>query len=267
MRRFVLATIVVVMVLSVTATTRADNAFYRILAAKPNATFEDAVRAFFDLAVAASGDASFEGQAQTLVDMKIIRSNWRGVPGAKLTRGRVAYMICTTCGIKGGVTMRVFGPSERYAFRECVFMGVWDEGSQRDYLTGSELLGLLKWAADYIEAHPKQARPRSTVTTPATEAAPADAGRSTAPLADEPEARTVAPFVMTPATPAPATVPAGEGTRYVVQKGDTFANISIRFYGTSRYDAVIMKTNGIDDPWLIRVGQTLLIPKDPKAVK
>ena len=247
----------------------ADNSFYRVLAAKPNATFEDATRAFFELAVDVSGrSVPFAKQAQALVDMKIIRAKWTSSPRARVTRGRIAYMICTTCGIKGGITMSIFGPSERYAFRECVFLGVWDAGNQADYMTGSELMGLLKWAADYIEEHPKKRAPlrgaAKTIRSEApakteekTGAAPAEDDKSRAPLDTS--------AYVPPKPPAPKTTV--KGKRYVVRKGDTFTNISIRFYGTSRHGGAIMKANGIDDPWAIRVGQTLVIPDKPKDGK
>lgn len=166
MKRFSAAAIVLAFLLT-PAALEANNSFYRILAAKPNATFEDAVQAFFNLAVGTqqqqAGTASFDDQARALIDMKIIRKKWTRKPKARLTRGRVAHMICRTCGIRGGLTMTIFGASERYAYRECVYKGVWSGGNQRARVTGGELLGLLKWAADYIEEHPgKKVKPRGS---------------------------------------------------------------------------------------------------------
>jgi len=84
----------------------------------------------------------------------------------------------------------------------------------------------------------------------------------------EPEAETGKPEVMTereaPAATEVAPGPAFKGADYIVQKGDTFANISIRFYGTSRYDRAIMKANGVTDPWTLKVGQKLVIPEKPE---
>lgn len=134
-----------------------DNSFYRVLASKPNATFEDAVRAFLDLGAGTDvGSMSFDKQAAELADAKIIRKSWAKRPEERLTRGRTAYLVCRVCRIKGGITMRILGPSERYAFRECIFLGVWRGGNQRDYVTGGELMGVLKWAADYLDEHPKK---------------------------------------------------------------------------------------------------------------
>ena len=173
MNRLLAAALVATLLVTVSML-HADNRFYRILATKPNATFEDAVHAFYNLALnTEAGKTSFVEQAQALIDMKIIRSKWTGKRKARLTRGRVAYMICRTCGIRGGLTMTIFGPSERYAFRECRYLRVWTGGSQRDYLTGGELLGVLKWAADYLEEHPtRKVRPRRAAV-PVRRTAPA----------------------------------------------------------------------------------------------
>ena len=88
-----------------------------MLAAKPNATFEDAVRAFHELVTEqpAAEDATFETLAAALVERKVIRSDWTATPQAKLTRGRAAYMICQRLRHQGRLTMRVFGPSEAIA--------------------------------------------------------------------------------------------------------------------------------------------------------
>ena len=285
MSRRVLWLVAATVTVLVASTARADNAFYRVLAARPNATVADAVRGFYELTVGPADDVAFEKQTRTLCDMKIIPAAWSGIPQAKLTRGKAAYMICTTCGIKGGVTMRIFGPSERYAFRECVFLGVWDRGSARDYLTGSELLGLIKWSADYLETHPgKGHRPAAAPAAPAAAAPargdeavaepPAPAADTWAPDEEVPGGPIdVKPMVeqmeemKTTKTPAATPMPGVKGHEYVVQKGDTFANISVRFYGTSRYDGVLMKVNNVSDPWAIEVGQALVIPDDPKSVK
>ena len=135
-----------------------DTGFYRVLAAKPNAEYEDAVRAFHELATgrSAGDNATFASLAGELVSRKIARPEWTSDPKARLTRGRAAYLLCQALHIKGGVTMSVFGPSERYCFRECLYLGVWPGGNQRDLMTGGELMGVLKWAADYQEEHEKK---------------------------------------------------------------------------------------------------------------
>ncbi len=59
--------------------------------------------------------------------------------------------VCKALGIRGGLTMRIFGISERYGFRECTYLGLVPGGSQWDKVSGSELVGILAHAADYRE--------------------------------------------------------------------------------------------------------------------
>lgn len=51
-----------------------------------------------------------------------------------------------------------------------------------------------------------------------------------------------------------------EHTTYVVRKGDTLTDISIRTYGNDRYINQICNLNGIQDPDKIKVGQKIILP-------
>lgn len=58
----------------------------------------------------------------------------------------------------------------------------------------------------------------------------------------------------------PATMPAGGGQTYVVQKGDTLMSIARKVYGNPGKFRDIAAANGISDPNKIKVGQTLTLP-------
>jgi LysM repeat protein len=270
------------------------NQFYRVLAAKPNATFEDAVRAFYELSAQAPPSGAFDQLARALADRKIIREEWISSPQDKLTRGRVAYMLCRSCSIRGGVTMTVFGPSERYAFRECVYLGVWPGGNQRDYVTGGELMGVLKWAADYVEERQKKkpqtaAGEQKPLEEPKKEEQkpPAEEKKGTNPAPTKVEESAKPPEVQDgpsaksptgsgekapePAEAKPRETPAppvrlhvGNGTTYVVQPGDTLAGISEKFYGSPRQWPLILKANNMEPGRMLTIGQTLAIPPLPQ---
>lgn len=69
---------------------------------------------------------------------------------------------------------------------------------------------------------------------------------------------TAAPTPTPPVTPAPTPPPTPTPVRtYVVQEGDTLSTIAAAF-GTSV--SAIQEANGISDPNLITIGQTLVIP-------
>ncbi len=139
----------------------ADNAFFRVLAAKPNATMEDAVKAIYMLNVkeSLSEKMTFTEICDILLQKKLIKRSYAKDPDRLVNRGQMAYMICKAIGIKGGLTMRLFGVSERYGYRECVYLGLIPAGTRADKISGSEMLGILAHAMDYREKHQtKQAR-------------------------------------------------------------------------------------------------------------
>jgi len=137
----------------------ADNAFFRVLAAKPNATMEDAVTAIYMLKVEESPaeKMTFATMCDILRQRKLIKTKYAKDPARLVNRGQMAYMICRAIGIKGGLTMRVFGVSERYGYRECVYLKlIPGDGTQADRISGSELLGILAQALEYQEGHQKK---------------------------------------------------------------------------------------------------------------
>ena len=64
-------------------------------------------------------------------------------------------------------------------------------------------------------------------------------------------------LVVAPASAAPVEQTCGPNTTYVVQRGDTLFRIAVRFRKTV---SSLIQANGILDPNLIFVGQTLVIP-------
>ena len=54
--------------------------------------------------------------------------------------GWMAVAGCRTTGVQGGLTMRVFGPTPRYATKELVFMGILPLRTENQSLTGQEFV-------------------------------------------------------------------------------------------------------------------------------
>ena len=82
------------------------------------------------------------------------------------------------------------------------------------------------------------------------------------------------PVEPSPAEPAPNQSPspppaviAPEFEDYVVQKGDTFAAISNRFFGTPVHAQAIVRANPLMDPLRLRPGRTIRVPKDPANIQ
>ncbi len=71
-------------------------------------------------------------------------------PMKPLRKGLTAYMFCKALDIKGGVSLRLFGMSERYAIQELAFKGIMSSGNVNDILSGDELISALTQAASYM---------------------------------------------------------------------------------------------------------------------
>ena len=68
-----------------------------------------------------------------------------------------------------------------------------------------------------------------------------------------------------PASPSPTGTPGDatvEGENYTVQRGDNLRGIALDFYGDAALDDCIAAANDIDDPSLLTVGDTLVIPPE-----
>jgi LysM repeat protein len=67
------------------------------------------------------------------------------------------------------------------------------------------------------------------------------------------------PVISTPVTTPAPTSPATE-QRYTIKRGDTLAQIAVRFYGDAKRYIDIARVNNITNPGAIRIGQVLRIP-------
>jgi len=80
-------------------------------------------------------------------------------PMAPLRRGPAAYMFLKALGIRGGIALRLFGPSERYALKELVFQGILSPGHVNDLVSGAELVQIMSQAAAYkVQRLPEEKR-------------------------------------------------------------------------------------------------------------
>jgi hypothetical protein len=94
---------------------------------------------------------SYKGCALFLSQKGVIPGGWSVTYNEKtpLTRGMLAYMLVRALGIRGGVTMQIFGPSERYALRECQKLELIEKGSAKSHVSGREFLSIMRKAGEY----------------------------------------------------------------------------------------------------------------------
>jgi hypothetical protein len=138
---------------SVVDATPADEAeldFWEGVEGQRIVTVNDALHALFLLA---DGGDSFVTYEQRLAEAK--RRRWLPAgaePAANesATVGLVAMAACQILDVKGGLTMRLTGPSPRYCTRELVFLGILPPRTEHQSLSGLELMDVVGRVEDRL---------------------------------------------------------------------------------------------------------------------
>lgn len=94
-----------------------------------------------------SGD--YDGRVATMKQRGMLPADFNGLQAAGVKRGTVAVAIARALEIKGGLSMRLFGPTPRYAMRELQYMNLFPPSSPQQTFSGQELLGIIGRAEDY----------------------------------------------------------------------------------------------------------------------
>ena len=123
------------------------TAYLRRIFEKDKATYGDACRAVLSLVKEEHTDADFGAVSGDLAGKGIVSADWGLAEASLHTKGTLAYMLCQSLEIKGGLTMRLFGINRRYALRECQHRNLITPGMTDEYVTGRELIDALTNAA------------------------------------------------------------------------------------------------------------------------
>ncbi len=135
------------------ASNAGSASFARSVLDKQEVSFHDGMRGVILFAVGKRLDMSYQSCIKFLSEKQMIGDHWpdKYKEDSPLTRGMLANMLVRVMGIRGGVTMQVFGPGQRYALRECQKLGIIQKGSQNSTVSGREFLSILRKAGEYIK--------------------------------------------------------------------------------------------------------------------
>ena len=152
-----------------------DADFFMNLAYKDVASLADGYRAVALLhsQEAEEGLLNAADAREYLVSEGIVPRSWHATGEAPLTKGELAYMVCQSLGLKGGVTMRIFGPSKRYCLYEASYQELMVGGADYQYVSGGELVSTIDRADRYVQKREGQAAEDAPVE-PAAAAAQGD---------------------------------------------------------------------------------------------
>ena len=115
----------------------------------------DAMRGILLLLDGEDKCANFTERVNKLADRGIVDKSWAFDAAKPLTRGKMAYMVCQSCDIDGGVIMTIMGPSTRYCLRELRYKGIVVKPYIFGEVTGLEFVAVLSRADNYISTgHP-----------------------------------------------------------------------------------------------------------------
>ena len=71
-------------------------------------------------------------------------------PMKPLRRGVTAFVLLRVLDIKGGVFLRIFNESERYALKELLYEGIMSSGNVNEIISGDELASAITRAVNYL---------------------------------------------------------------------------------------------------------------------
>ncbi|MBN1845865.1 MAG: hypothetical protein JW810_09295 [Sedimentisphaerales bacterium] len=89
---------------------------------------------------------SFGDRISALETKGLAKTSWNLQAQQACTKGTLAYMLYRIVDLPGGVMMHVL-PGRRYAYREAVYHGLMERGSEYEPLTGPEAIGIMGRAA------------------------------------------------------------------------------------------------------------------------
>ena len=93
--------------------------------------------------------ADYAGRVEWLNEREMLPRDFDLPSNEAVRRGTMAVAISRILEIKGGLVMRVFGPSPRYATRELQYLNILPPSSPHQTLSGMEFVGLIGRIEDY----------------------------------------------------------------------------------------------------------------------
>lgn len=123
--------------------------FWDRLAEQPVTSNDDA---FHGLLMFLDGDdpaEDYAGRVRELKSRRMLPAKFNQTAERAVDRGTLAVAILKALNIRGGLTMRLLGPSPRYAVRELVFMELYPPSSPNQTFSGVEFLGIIGKLEDY----------------------------------------------------------------------------------------------------------------------
>jgi hypothetical protein len=124
--------------------------FYHTLAGRSMASNDEAFHAMLLFLHGEDPAEDYSGRVAAMNTNNLIPAGFDRPAEEAATKGTMAVIAVSVLKIKGGLTMRLFGPVPRYALRELHQMGLFPPGSSvNQTISGSEMLTVIGKIEDY----------------------------------------------------------------------------------------------------------------------
>jgi hypothetical protein len=127
----------------------AQMEFWHALPERRVASNDEAFHALLLFIDGADPAGDYDARVRAMRDRKMLPAAFDGTSAEAVKRGTLAVALARALEVKGGLSMRLFGPSPRYAVRELQYVGLFPQSSPQQTFSGPELLGIIARAEDY----------------------------------------------------------------------------------------------------------------------
>lgn len=128
--------------------------FWHTLATRPVTSNDEAFHGLLLYLDQRDDAPDYTGRVGVLQERGLLPMKFNRPADEAVTRGTLAVALVRAMDIKGGLTMRVFGPSQRYATRELMAMNLYPLSSPHQTFSGSEFIGVIGRMEDYHRVNP-----------------------------------------------------------------------------------------------------------------
>jgi hypothetical protein len=136
--------------------TPVQGEFWYQLGRQPIASNDEVFHALLLYVDGKDSAADYESRVKELKSRHLLPADFAGRSDEAVNRGTVAVALDQMLHIQGGLTMRIFGPSPRYALRAAVERGILPESSPNQGLSGGEFIGVMQKAEEFEHGDPSR---------------------------------------------------------------------------------------------------------------
>ena len=128
--------------------------FWYQLAGRPIASNDETFHALLLYLDGRDTAGTFADRVRALAARQLLPGGFAGSADEAVDRGTLAVALTGMLQIRGGATMRLFGPSPRYALRAAVDAGLFPPSSPNQTMSGGQLVGVMQRAEEYERGNP-----------------------------------------------------------------------------------------------------------------